>query len=148
MLSLIFRYVLRAILTTLSVPAKVCLQCDHPVIFVIFPRKWWLFTLGDVGMPHLCFIVCLVLLTSSYFFIFKLPENLVFLAAAMFCLVYFSRCSVWYLLDIDYQIWILFIIFLKSSVYIFISGFSWNGCNNAFILFLNWDLCIVFSVAL
>ena len=41
-------------------------------------------------------------------------------------------------------IWILFIIFLKSSVYIFISGFSWNGCNNAFILFLNWDLCIVF----
>ena len=49
-----------------------------------FPRKWWLFTLGDVGLPDLCFIVCLVLLTSSYFFIFKLPENLVFLAAAMF----------------------------------------------------------------
>ena len=49
-----------------------------------FPRKWWLFTLGDVGLPDLCFIVCLVLLTSSYFFIFKLPENLVFLAAAIF----------------------------------------------------------------
>ena len=49
-----------------------------------FPRKWWLFTLGDVGLPDLCFIVCLVLLTSSYFFILKLPENLVFLAAAMF----------------------------------------------------------------
>ena len=49
-----------------------------------FPRKWWLFTLGDVGLPDRCFIVCLVLLTSSYFFIFKLPENLVFLAAAIF----------------------------------------------------------------
>ena len=49
-----------------------------------FPRKWWLFTLGDVGLPDLCFIVCVVLPTSSYFFILKLPENLVFLAAAIF----------------------------------------------------------------
>ena len=84
MLSFIFRYVLRAILTTLSVHAKMCLQCDHPVIFGNFPSKMMVVHTGRCRAARSVFYCMFSLTHQQLLFILKLPENLVFLAAAMF----------------------------------------------------------------
>ena len=52
---------------------RLSLKCVCSVIIQsflsLFPRKWWLFILGNVGLPDLCFIICFkYLLTSSSYF--------------------------------------------------------------------------------
>ena len=130
-----------------SVPAIMFLQCDRPVIFVIITSKIMFPHTGKCRAARF-----LSWLTSSYLFVFKTPRNFslpccshvlpgVFLQ--VLCLI-----SVRYgLLNFNF----IQNFFLRSSIYIF-QLFIWVLANICvimlYIIFLNWDSCTVFSVAL